>query len=198
MARDLSQWAVAKVVGRLPDAICQWERGPTLPRRSVDIEALERYLELRPGTLRDAYERDYVWQQADLTDQRFGRLVVKRLTPMRINRRERSTWEGHWLCECDCGNFNTVSASDLTSGATKSCGCFKHDYRPSPRDPRTVCINGHAKTGDNLYVSPDGRLGCNTCRRLTAKRWNLRRKEEGMRKPQSLLDIARDIYLEVL
>ena len=56
----------------------------------------------------------------DLTDQRFGRLVVL------------SFW-GHdkfgrtrWLCRCDCGNAATPSSNKLRLGETRSCGCL-HD-----------------------------------------------------------------------
>lgn len=30
----------------------------------------------------------------------------------------------HFLCECKCGEFTTVSSSNLLSGGTKSCGCL--------------------------------------------------------------------------
>jgi len=54
----------------------------------------------------------------DLTDQRFGRLLVI----------ERSTngkgGETRWLCKCDCGNTSIVYKQSLISGQTKSCGCL--------------------------------------------------------------------------
>ena len=36
---------------------------------------------------------------------------------------------GYWECECSCGNPNNVIiwASSLTSGSTKSCGCFSKE-----------------------------------------------------------------------
>lgn len=32
-----------------------------------------------------------------------------------------------WFCVCDCGNKKLVANSSLHSGASKSCGCFKHE-----------------------------------------------------------------------
>lgn len=51
----------------------------------------------------------------DLTGRRFGHLVVIR----------RSSLPGKvsWECLCDCGNTSIVSASNLKSGRTESCGC---------------------------------------------------------------------------
>jgi hypothetical protein len=34
-----------------------------------------------------------------------------------------------WKCRCDCGNEKVVQASHLTAGSTKSCGCFRKEYR---------------------------------------------------------------------
>ena len=62
----------------------------------------------------------------DLTGQRFGKLVVIKLsTP-------KGTKHHKWLCKCDCGNECTVSRDNLISGITKSCGCLRkevhHNY----------------------------------------------------------------------
>jgi hypothetical protein len=32
--------------------------------------------------------------------------------------------DSYWLCQCDCGNTKIVSAGNLKSGQTKSCGCL--------------------------------------------------------------------------
>ena len=55
---------------------------------------------------------------ADITGQRFGRLVaIKRLD-------KRLGGECVWLCKCDCGNFCEVVISNLGK-STLSCGCIK-------------------------------------------------------------------------
>lgn len=53
---------------------------------------------------------------ANIVNQKFGRLTVRRL----VSRRP-VVWE----CECECGNTILVTGSEhLISGNTKSCGCI--------------------------------------------------------------------------
>lgn len=54
----------------------------------------------------------------DITGQRFGRLtVIKRSTPIGISPIK-------WRCQCDCGNICDITARNLKSGITQSCGCL--------------------------------------------------------------------------
>ena len=55
----------------------------------------------------------------DRTDIRYGRLTAKRFLGKPIGR-TKPVWE----CVCDCGNITQVTASNLTTGHTTSCGCF--------------------------------------------------------------------------
>lgn len=55
----------------------------------------------------------------DLTGRRFGILTVVRLDELRV--KDKYTWE----CRCDCGNTAYVTASNLKSGNSKSCGCLR-------------------------------------------------------------------------
>lgn len=61
-------------------------------------------------------------QAADITGQRFGRLVALNPTDRRLS--------GNvvWRCRCDCGEECFVSYSSLTSGNTKSCGCLSREH----------------------------------------------------------------------
>lgn len=56
----------------------------------------------------------------DLTNQRFGKLVV-------ISQAENGGSQNvvRWNCQCDCGSKITVYAQSLLAGLTKSCGCIK-------------------------------------------------------------------------
>ena len=56
---------------------------------------------------------------ADLTGQRFGKLVALRPTE---DRRKRSVI---WECQCDCGKITFPMSSNLISGGTQSCGCLR-------------------------------------------------------------------------
>ena len=55
----------------------------------------------------------------DLSNQRFGKLVVQYEMPYKI--------DNHciWHCVCDCGNEIDVMGKHLSSGVTSSCGCIK-------------------------------------------------------------------------
>ncbi len=56
----------------------------------------------------------------DLTNQRFGRLLV--VSPGGYIRKCRA-----WLCRCDCGTEKTIITSNLRGGTTLSCGCLNRE-----------------------------------------------------------------------
>lgn len=94
----------------------------------------------------------------DLTDIRFGKLIA------------REPDGNKWLCECDCGNWCSVSVSHLRSGHTRSCGCLRKEnvYDLSKRYGRMIFEDGRVCVFDKedydilsrLYWSPraDGHI----------------------------------------
>lgn len=58
----------------------------------------------------------------DLMGQRFGRLVVVRLSEARS-----ANGSVRWVCRCDCGEIATVAAGNLRTGNTRSCGCARRE-----------------------------------------------------------------------
>jgi len=60
-------------------------------------------------------------KKADLAGQRFGRLLVLYDTGERKDKRV------VWRCKCDCGNEVDAVSHDLTSGDTRSCGCYQRE-----------------------------------------------------------------------
>ena len=56
----------------------------------------------------------------DLKDKVFDRLTV-------IEKVENNGTGTRWLCRCECGKEKIVYGSNLTSGKTKSCGCYRKD-----------------------------------------------------------------------
>ena len=56
----------------------------------------------------------------DLTNQRFGRLVV-------LRRGEKRGRNSAWICRCDCGATPTVITYNIRNGNTKSCGCLSRE-----------------------------------------------------------------------
>jgi len=59
-------------------------------------------------------------KRSKLIGRRFERLIVLSLHHV-TNRRT------HWLCQCECGKQTVVAGSQLSSGRTKSCGCYRLD-----------------------------------------------------------------------
>lgn len=64
----------------------------------------------------------------NLLGVRFTRLTVKSLQPERAVRGEKL-----WDCVCDCGKTTIVPTGNLTSGNTKSCGCWNVDEPKTKR-----------------------------------------------------------------
>lgn len=56
----------------------------------------------------------------DLTDKRFGRLLV-------VARAASINKQTAWKCRCKCGNTAVVRSAYLRSGKTTSCGCFQRE-----------------------------------------------------------------------
>ncbi len=56
----------------------------------------------------------------DMTGATFGRLKVLRYDTELNNRHK-------WICACSCGGIVSVISGNLTSGATKSCGCLNRE-----------------------------------------------------------------------
>lgn len=67
----------------------------------------------------------------DLTGQTFNRLTVIR----RVENKGRNTM---WLCKCSCGNETVVSAGNLKTGNTKSCGCLNREHKEFPTRRKDV------------------------------------------------------------
>jgi hypothetical protein len=64
-----------------------------------------------------AKQRNFI----DLIGKKFGRLTA-------IRRVKNSKSENsRWLCRCDCGKEKVILGRSLTSGRTKSCGCFRNE-----------------------------------------------------------------------
>jgi hypothetical protein len=59
----------------------------------------------------------------NLSGQKFGKLRVISILP-RIQKMLQ------YLCECDCGKVLPIFAGRLTSGNTKSCGCYRRQFLP--------------------------------------------------------------------
>lgn len=57
----------------------------------------------------------------DITNKKYGRLTAIEVTSDRRNGKR------VWRCRCDCGTEHFVAASDLCSGNSTSCGCYRSE-----------------------------------------------------------------------
>lgn len=62
----------------------------------------------------------------DLIGKRFGRLVVLERAEDKIDPKS-GKHKSYFLCQCDCGNQKIILGTNLTSGATRSCGCLHNE-----------------------------------------------------------------------
>lgn len=76
----------------------------------------------------------------DLKDQRFGQLTV-------LEQQGTKNRSALWRCICDCGNTVDVTARDLVSGNTTSCGCALIDHTKSLKQ-----YNEQHHTVDGIFV----------------------------------------------
>lgn len=91
----------------------------------------------------------------DLVGKRFGRLLVIEELPERGTDRRII-----YRCLCDCGNVTNVTAADLRSGHTRSCGCLMRETSKA-----TLTTHGESKT--RLYTVWSGMKG--RCNRPSSK-----------------------------
>lgn len=72
----------------------------------------------------------------DMTEQRFGRLVV-------VERAGSAGKGATWLCRCDCGTESIVRRTNLIMGHVTSCGCFSRESsslrQRARKRPKATC-----------------------------------------------------------
>ena len=63
----------------------------------------------------------------DLSERRFGNLVVVSIAPKHLWKSPSS----YWICNCDCGKRTIVKCTHLTGHSVKSCGCLSKKTKHS-------------------------------------------------------------------
>ena len=93
----------------------------------------------------------------DLTGRRYGRLTVS-------FKAEHSGKSGAcWVCDCDCGNVTTVSACNLKSKNTQSCGCLNSE------------LSSHRRISHGMSSTPtysSWMMMKNRCTNPNSNRWH--------------------------
>ena len=88
-----------------------------------------------------------------LVGRRYGRLVVLSLDHIR---KRPSGAKGpknyfYWKCKCDCGNECTVVRNNLSSGATRSCGCLGKEHPRGIKKGNKQSYHGYS--GTKIYYA---------------------------------------------
>lgn len=62
----------------------------------------------------------------DLSGQKFSMLTV--LDKIKSKKYKNGT-QVYWLCKCECGKEKYIAATKIKSGHTKSCGCYRKEFK---------------------------------------------------------------------
>jgi hypothetical protein len=73
----------------------------------------------------------------DITGSKFERLTV-------VGEVVRNSDKRYWLCLCECGETKIVSGSNLRTGHTTSCGCFRREFQSEVITERNT-LHGHTR-----------------------------------------------------
>lgn len=94
--------------------MCQCECGTV---KEIYYRSLETGVSQSCGCLRKELQKE---NAMDLTGERFGRLVVLRRNPEKVD---------HWICRCDCGRDKSIRGTSLRKeDGTRSCGCIQAEF----------------------------------------------------------------------
>lgn len=100
----------------------------------------------------------------DLTGKKFGRLTV---IGRDIKRDKKLVEEGksgnsHWLCKCDCGNseLRSVTAYQLKSEHTQSCGCYASEKIAERNKKYSTKINRIEEKENTIILYDDNNNEC--------------------------------------
>lgn len=90
-------------------------------------------------------------RKIDLTGQKFGKLtVIKEDEPYYTSGGNKQI---KWICECECGNFISVTSSNLRNGNTESCGCIRLPNLAGKRFGKLTAISNCGKKGTLHYYT---------------------------------------------
>lgn len=87
-------------------------------------------------------------RNVNLSGNRYGRLlVIRKIKDIKAK-------DGHSLykCSCDCGNEKIICGRDLTSGHTKSCGCYKSEINREYRLKKYLKDGTYISRIEGIYI----------------------------------------------
>lgn len=95
-----------------------------------------------PATKTKLPASDKLKKILDITGQKFGRLLVVRLSPNKKPGQRSAIWE----CRCDCGKTKEVRGTSLRFGTSRSCGCWTDEHRAECATSKTT--HGRSDTSE--------------------------------------------------
>ena len=116
----------AENIGKRTAWLCECECYDENNKHRTIVTTTDR---LRRGQTKSCGKCGYMQQIAhnthfqDLTNKTFGFLTVINRTENLIQGNQQKT---AWLCKCQCGNTCIVTAENLKTGNTSSCGCINY------------------------------------------------------------------------
>lgn len=111
----------------------------------------------------------------DITGKKFNRLTV-------LSRSHKGKYGWYWKCRCDCGSIKDVLSSKLSSGHTKSCGCYKSENIRPKYSNKHWCWRGCGKLSGSIWC----RIKANAKKRnkefliTQEEAWKLYEKQNGL------------------
>lgn len=94
-------------------------------------------------------------------------------------------------------NITGVYNEDIKNYMALCVPCHRRmDYRPRPCSEKTVCVNGHKLTKENLITRKDKATECRTCVVESKKNYNDKRTESRYRAKLKIMD--RENLIEII
>ena len=172
--QTFGRWTVLSPAERDKQGRARWRC-----RCSCGNERIVSASNLRRGMSTSCGHDRGVDRRADLAGMRYGRLTVIRRAGY-----DASAHASLWECQCDCGGACVVSANNLQSGHTTSCGCIQA-ARQQDAEKRVAALKASPLCGrfethraaKKFVVSKDGRT------------WDVKNLRNWVRNHTELFDI---------
>lgn len=106
----------------------------------------------------------YMVKHYDITGQTFGRLTAVKFI-------KRRNGLHYWLFKCKCGTEKVIQKSNVKSGHTKSCGCWKREKVTTHGQSKTVlygvwsAMKARCNNKNNKDYKWYGKRGIKLCKR---------------------------------
>jgi hypothetical protein len=82
----------------------------------------------------------------------------------------------HCFADKQCVHLRCVNPDHLEP-VTPQVNTLRGKTPAARAKARTVCVNGHPLTGDNVYIKTSGHRGCRACQRVASAKWSAENKE---------------------